>query len=117
MTDDLVRIPTQTAILGSGKHYTEEGPTHSVGVDEFWIQRHQVTNAEFTEFVAATEYLTVAERPLDPADYPDAPAENLQPGSMVFTRTSGPVDLRHLNLWWTWTPGASWRHPVGPSSV
>jgi formylglycine-generating enzyme len=35
---------------------------------------------------------------------------------MVFTRTGGPVDLRHLNLWWTWTPGASWRHPVGPHS-
>ena len=53
---------------------------------------------------------------LNPADYPDAPAENLQPGSMVFHRTQGPVDLRHLNQWWTWTPGASWRHPVGPHS-
>ena len=80
------------------------------------MQTHQVTNTEFAEFIAATGYLTVAERPLDPADYPDAPAENLQPGSMVFTRTKGPVDLRHLNLWWTWTPGASWRHPVGPLS-
>jgi formylglycine-generating enzyme required for sulfatase activity len=45
-----------------------------------------------------------------------APAQNLQPGSMVFTRTPGPVDLRHMNLWWTWTPGASWRHPEGPGS-
>ncbi len=50
--------------------------------------RGQVTNAQFAEFVDATGYLTVAERPLNPADYPDAPAENLQPGSMVFTRTS-----------------------------
>ena len=75
-----------------------------------------MTNAEFAEFVDATGYVTVAERPLNPADYPDAPAENLQPGSMVFTRTQGPVDLRHLNQWWTWTPGASWRHPVGPHS-
>ena len=75
-----------------------------------------MTNADFAEFVDATGYVTVAERPLNPADYPDAPAENLQPGSMVFTRTQGPVDLRHLNLWWTWTPGASWRHPVGPHS-
>ena len=64
----------------------------------------------------ATGYVTVAERPLDPEDYPDAPAENLQPGSMVFTRTAGPVDLRHMNQWWAWTPGASWRHPVGPQS-
>jgi len=87
-----------------------------VGVDGFWIQSHQVTNTDFAEFIAATGYLTIAERPLNPADYPGAPEENVQPGSMVFTRTRGPVDLRHLNLWWTWAPGASWRHPVGPHS-
>ena len=75
-----------------------------------------MTNAEFAQFVDATGYVTVAERPLNPADYPDAPPENLQPGSMVFHRTSGPVDLRHLSQWWTWTPGASWRRPVGPLS-
>ena len=82
----------------------------------FWIQPHQVTNAEFAEFVDATGYVTVAERPPDPDDYPGAPPENLQPGSMVFHRTPGPVDLRHLNQWWTWTPGACWNHPRGPRS-
>ena len=51
-------------------------------------ETHQVTNTEFAEFVDATGYLTVAERPLNPDDYPGAPPENLQPGSMVFTRTS-----------------------------
>ena len=61
--------------------------------------------------------MTVAERPLDPADYPGAPLENLVPGSLVFTRTPGPVDLRHLDQWWTWTPGACWRRPDGPGSV
>jgi formylglycine-generating enzyme required for sulfatase activity len=66
--------------------------------------------------VAATGYVTVAERSLDPADYPGAPAENLAPGSLVFTPTPGPVDLRHLSQWWTWTPGASWRRPDGPQS-
>ena len=80
---------------GSDRHYPEEGPAHAVSVDEFWIEAHQVTNAQFAEFVDATGYVTVAERPLNPADYPGAPAENLQPGSMVFTRTHGPVDLRH----------------------
>ena len=59
--------------------------------------------------------MTVAERPLDPAEFPGAPAENLQPGSMVFPRTRGPVDLRHLSQWWAWTPGACWRHPEGPA--
>jgi formylglycine-generating enzyme len=116
MTDDLVWIPTQTAVLGSDKDYPEEAPVREIGVDGFWIQPRAVTNAEFGAFVDATGYLTVAERPLNPDDYPGAPVENLQPGSMVFTRTTGPVDLRHLNLWWAWTPGASWRRPAGPHS-
>ncbi|KWX66245.1 formylglycine-generating enzyme family protein [Mycobacterium sp. NAZ190054] len=112
----MVWIPGQTAALGSDAHYPEEGPVRNVTVDGFWIQAAPVTNAEFAEFVAATGYVTVAERPLNPEDYPGAPRENLHPGSMVFTRTAGPVDLRHLNLWWTWTPGAYWRKPAGPSS-
>lgn len=112
----LVSIPAQTTVLGSDAHYPEEAPAREVTVDAFSIQVHQVTNADFGAFVAATGYLTVAERPLDPADYPNAPAENLQPGSMVFHRTSGPVDLRHLSQWWTWTPGANWNHPRGPRS-
>jgi len=116
VTDDLVWIPPQAATLGSDSHYPEEAPARAVGVDGFWIAAHQVTNAEFATFVAASGYVTVAERPLNPDHYPGAPAENLQPGSMVFTRTQGPVDLRHINLWWTWTPGASWRHPAGPPS-
>ena len=113
---DLVWIPGQTATLGADNDYPEEGPTREVSVDGFWIQTHQVTNAEYAEFVDATGYLTVAERPLNPEDYPDAPPENLQPGSMVFHRTAGPVDLRHINQWWTWIPGACWKHPRGPRS-
>ncbi len=117
MTDpDLVWIPAQTTKLGSDRHYPEEGPTRAVSVDGFWMEAHQVTNTQFAEFIDATGYVTVAERPLNPADYPGAPPENLQPGSMVFTRTAGPVDLRHMNLWWTWTPGACWKHPRGPRS-
>jgi formylglycine-generating enzyme required for sulfatase activity len=66
--------------------------------------------------VAATGYVTVAEQAPDPADFPGAPPENLVAGSLVFTPTPGPVDLRHLSQWWTWTPGADWRHPEGPGS-
>jgi formylglycine-generating enzyme required for sulfatase activity len=116
VTTALVWIPTQTATLGSDQHYPEEGPVRDVSVEGFAIQTHPVTNAEYAQFVDATGYVTVAERPLDPADFPGAPAENLQPGSMVFHRTSGPVDLRHMGQWWSWTPGASWRRPVGPNS-
>ena len=103
--------------MGSDVHYAEEAPSRVVAVDGFWIDRLQVTNRAFAAFVAATGYVTVAERPLDPADFPGAPAENLVPGSLVFTRTRGPVDLRHINQWWTWTPGACWRRPEGPRLV
>lgn len=116
MTDGFAWIPAQTAVVGSDAHYPEEAPSREVSVEAFWIQRHQVTNAEYGEFVSATDYVTVAERPLNFEDYPGAPPENLQPGSMVFHRTVGPVDLRHLSQWWTWTPGASWNHPRGPRS-
>jgi len=110
-------IPPATFRMGSDAHYREEGPSRHVDVDGFWIDRCQVTNRRFAAFVVETGYATVAERPLDPAAFPGAPPENLVPGSLVFTRTRGPVDLRHINQWWTWTPGASWRHPEGPAST
>jgi len=115
-SDGAVRVPAASFTMGSDRHYPEEAPAHSVFVDEFWIDRFEVTNARFGAFVDATGYVTVAERPLDPADFPGAPAANLVPGSLVFTPTAGPVDLRHLSQWWTWTPGASWRHPEGPAT-
>jgi formylglycine-generating enzyme required for sulfatase activity len=102
--------------MGSDVHYPDEGPARAVTVDAFWIDTHAVTNRAFAAFVDATGHVTVAERPLDPADFPGAPVENLQPGSLVFTPAPGPVDLRHLSQWWTWTPGASWRRPEGPGS-
>jgi len=111
-----VRIDAAEFTMGSDAHYSEEGPARRVYVDAFSIDITTVTNARFADFVRSTGYITVAERPLDPADFPGAPAENLQPGSMVFTGTRGPVDLRHLSQWWAWVPGASWRRPFGPRS-
>jgi formylglycine-generating enzyme required for sulfatase activity len=102
--------------MGSDTHYPEEAPSHRVRVDGFWLSPTAVTNREYGAFVTATKYKTVAERPLDPALFPGAPAENLVPGSMVFTGTPGPVDLRHISQWWAWTPGANWRRPFGPGS-
>ena len=109
-------IPAGTFLMGSNDHYPEEAPVHRVTVDGFWIDTFQVTNRQFAAFINDTGYVIVAERPLDSADFPGAPPENLLPGSLVFTMTRGPVDLRNLHLWWTWTPGASWRHPAGPAS-
>ena len=114
--------PTSTAFYARHDYFDvlralrEEAPVHQVAVDGFWIDRHEVTNRQFAAFVAATGYATVAERPLDPADFPGAPAENLVPGSLVFEKTPGPVDLRDLSQWWRWTPGACWRHPEGLDS-
>ena len=109
-------VPPATFRMGSDAHYPEEAPAHPVSVSGFWIDRYEVTNRDFAAFVTDTGYVTVAERPLDPADFPGAPAENLVPGSLVFTGAPGPVDLRHFSQWWTWTPGASWRHPRGEVS-
>jgi len=75
-----------------------------------------VTNEAFAAFVAATGYVTVAERPLDPAAYPGAKPELLVPGALVFRMTEGPVDTSDLSQWWHWTPGACWRCPEGPGS-
>jgi len=116
LPEDMARIPAGTFRMGSDADYPEERPARDVAVDEFWIDRLEVTNRRFAAFVSATGYVTVAERPLDPADFPGAPPENLVPGSLVFTMTAGPVDLRHLSQWWTWAPGACWLRPDGPGS-
>jgi sulfatase modifying factor 1 len=72
-------VPGGLFVAGSDDHYPEETPAHPVRVDAFLIDRAPVTNAAFARFVAATGYRTIAERPLDPAEYPGAPAENLDP--------------------------------------
>ena len=75
-----------------------------------------MTNRQYAEFVRETGYVTVAERPLDPADYPNALPGMLVPGALVFHKTAGPVDLREFHNWWSYIPGAHWRAPEGPES-
>jgi formylglycine-generating enzyme len=113
---NMVRVPGGTFLMGSNDFYSEERPVHRVAVDGFWMDAHPVTNAEFRRFVKATAYVTVAERPLDPADYPEADPALLVAGSLVFKKARGPVDLRDVRNWWAYTPGADWRHPEGPGS-
>jgi formylglycine-generating enzyme required for sulfatase activity len=89
---------------------------HLVEVDGFWMDRAPVTNAQFARFVAATGYLTVAERAPNPADFPGVPRDALVAGSSVFTPTGRPVPLHEPLRWWTYAPGASWRAPAGKGS-
>jgi formylglycine-generating enzyme required for sulfatase activity len=116
MLTELVEVPGGSFRMGSTSFYPEEAPVHTATVRAFAIERHPVTNAQFTEFVAATGHVTVAERPLDPALYPGVAEADLLPGSLVFRATPGPVDLRDWRQWWDWAPGASWRAPFGPGS-
>ena len=112
----MIAIPGGTLAMGSTEFYREESPVHERRIESFQLDQHPVTNGDFAEFVAATGYVTVAERELNPADFPDADPADLVPGAMVFTPTSGPVDLRDWRQWWRWQPGAYWREPEGPGS-
>jgi|688.fasta_scaffold104793_1 formylglycine-generating enzyme required for sulfatase activity len=104
--------------------WPDERPAHRVSIDGFWMDSTEVTNAQFAEFVAATGYVTTAERAPtaeeilanSPQGTPPPPPEVLVAGSLVFTPPQGPVPLNDVRGWWTWTPGANWQHPEGPDS-
>jgi formylglycine-generating enzyme len=117
MPEGMVRVEGGTYGMGSDEFYPEERPVHRVTVDDFWIDEHPVTAADFRRFVRDTGYTTVAERPLDPADYPDAEPELLVPGSLVFRKRSGPVSLDDFRNWWEYVPGAFWKKPGGPGTT
>jgi sulfatase modifying factor 1 len=96
--------------------YPDAKPVHKVRVKGYWMDEHEVTNAQFAVFVKATNYVTIAERPLNPKEYPGVPLENLVPGSAVFVPPVGKVALDNIQQWWQYVPGASWQHPSGPES-
>lgn len=96
--------------------FPDAKPVHKVYVDGFWMDRATVTNEQFAKFVKETGYVTVAERPADPALYPGAPPEMLRPGAPVFMPPPAPVPLNNLLNWWRWREGADWLHPEGPNS-
>jgi len=114
---DMAWVPGGGFLMGSADFYPEERPVRRAEVDGFWMDEHPVTVAEFRRFVRETGWVTVAERPLDPAEYPDADPALLHPGSLVFSGTSRPADFRDVSQWWRYTLGASWRHPRGPDST
>ena len=112
----MVWIPGGTFMMGSNAHYPEEAPAHLVTVEGFWMDQYTVTNAQFSKFVEKTGHVTLAERAPKAEDYPGAKPELLVPASVVFSKPAFPVDLRNPYNWWTYIPGADWRHPQGPHS-
>jgi formylglycine-generating enzyme required for sulfatase activity len=113
----MVWVPGGTFWMGADDpSMSDARPVHEVTVRGFWIDRTEVPNRQFARFVAATGYLTVAERKPDPKDFPGAPPENLVPGSLVFTPPAGVVSFEDPLVWWRYVPGANWKHPEGPAS-
>jgi formylglycine-generating enzyme required for sulfatase activity len=122
----MVWVPGGEFVMGtdSEKAWPDERPAHRVRVDGFWMDVHEVTNAQFQAFVTETGYLTTAEKAptaeeilrQSPPGTPPPPKEVLVPGALVFSPPSGPVPLDDYRQWWKWTPGASWKHPEGPGS-
>ncbi len=116
-TDGMVWIPAGSFEMGEADPmFPDAKPVHRVQLDGFWMDKTEVTNAQFARFVNATGYRTVAERPPDPKDFPGADPSMLVPGSLVFTPPEGPVSLEQHYSWWRYQRGASWRQPEGPGS-
>ncbi|TDQ18918.1 formylglycine-generating enzyme required for sulfatase activity [Algoriphagus boseongensis] len=124
--EGMVWIPGGEFIMGTNEAdaYDAEKPAVNVKVSGFWMDLHEVTNAEFAKFVEETGYVTIAEREIDweelkkqlPPGTPKPDASVLVPGSMVFTPPPYPVPTQDISLWWSWVNGANWKHPEGPES-
>ena len=121
-------IPAGEFVMGNywtTRGRENEAPAHKVRLEGFWLDEHEVTNAEFQRFVDATHYVTTAERApsweemkkqLPPGTLAPDP-KLMVPGSMVFKEPKKTVGLDDVSQWWNWVPGACWNHPEGPSST
>ena len=116
----------QGAVIQDKMAMPHEKPEHLVGVDGFFMDMTEVTNAQFSKFVKETKYITIAERAIDweemkkqlPEGTPKPNDTILQPGALVFKKTKSSVpNLYDFSQWWEWKIGANWDHPNGPKST
>jgi len=124
--DGMILIPSGTLHMGGDNDQASanEFPKHDVIINSFWMDETEVTNTQFQKFVEATNYKTIAERPVNweeikstlPPNSPKPPDSVLQAGALVFKQTTQRIPLNNPALWWHWTIGANWQHPEGPSS-
>ena len=122
----MVSIPGGEFMMGADNNQADpdEYPKHKVILDPFWMDQHEVTNDQFAKFVQSTGYITTAERKPDweelkkqlPPDTPKPDESLLVASSLVFSPPSKEVDLNDYSQWWSWVPGANWKHPEGPGS-
>ena len=136
--DGMVRVAAGTFVMGTDDPpvlHGDESPAHPVRLSDYWIDAHEVTNAEFAAFVKATGYVTTAEKRITKADFagqvPDdvwaqLPSEGFDPASICFNpnfdrRLAGGIGKSNPGLVlaagvWQAVPGADWKHPQGPGS-
>ena len=113
----MLEIPGGVFEMGcKGCKLADALPLHMVQISAFAMDDTPVTNVQFAGFVGATGYLTIAEHQPDPKDYPGIPADQLLPGSAVFSPPESLATLANAIDWWKYVPGASWAHPEGPGS-
>ncbi|TDS11133.1 formylglycine-generating enzyme family protein [Sphingobacterium paludis] len=112
---NMVLIEAGTFQMGSVS-FPDAQPIHEVSLRSFYMDEHEVTNAQYAQFVKETGYVTVAEQPLDPKEFPGVDPAVLVPGSAVFTPNNDISGLDQPLQWWTYVPGANWMHPEGPDS-
>lgn len=120
----MILIPAGNFVMGAADQEgrPDEYPAHEVSIHEFWMDETEVTNAQFAAFIKATGYVTQAERKPDweelkkqvPPGTPKPAEELLQPASLTFKKPAGRVNINDVSQWWSWTKGASWKHPKGP---
>jgi formylglycine-generating enzyme required for sulfatase activity len=111
----MARVPGGAFTMGANDGAADEQPLHDVRVTEFWMNRTEVTNAEFARFVNATGYVTTAELP--PAGVAEGmlPVGQNQPGSWCFRPSPG-AKAGDRRTWMAFVPGANWRRPHGLGS-
>ena len=124
--DGMVWIPGGTFSMGGDNNQArqDEFPKHNVKLDGFFMDVTEVTNAQFAKFVAATGYITTAEKDIDwedlkkqlPSDMSKPEDEKLKAASLVFVPTESEVSLQDYSQWWSWSHGANWKHPKGIES-
>lgn len=87
---DMIHVPAGDFAMGTDQGDRQEGPSHVVHLDAYWIDRFETTNRAFQRFVQDTGLETLAERE----------------GRSVIYRDGGYHTIE----------GASWWRPSGPGS-